>query len=137
MKLQEFDTATKLTIENFKIGYQKALENRYNTKEKRNFRFDVVGEDGKIYSLSSKSLRYELFNKNTRCAHCGLEGEYFLLQRSPHQNSLYFHANLYALDNEGKEHLLTKDHIIRKRDGGKDHINNLQTLCRTCNFIKN
>lgn len=47
-----------------------------------------------------------------------------------------YHLNLYAVDENGKEILMTKDHIIPKSKGGKDHISNYQTMCVRCNMTK-
>lgn len=47
-----------------------------------------------------------------------------------------FHLNLYAIDENGKEVLMTKDHIIPKSKGGADDISNYQTMCERCNEAK-
>ena len=44
--------------------------------------------------------------------------------------------NLYAIDENGKEVLMTKDHILPKSKGGKDEIDNYQTMCIRCNEAK-
>jgi len=36
----------------------------------------------------------------------------------------------------GSTESLTKDHIIPKSQGGRDHLANLQTLCLPCNAAK-
>jgi len=84
------------------------------------------------------SKRYENFAKNgIACAHCGIRGRYFCLERhcsNDERNA--WHFNLYALDKDGKEVLMTKDHIIPKSKGGGNSIENLQTLCTICNEKK-
>ena len=47
-----------------------------------------------------------------------------------------YHLNLYAVDDNGDEILMTKDHIIPRSKGGIDDISNYQTMCRLCNEAK-
>lgn len=92
--------------------------------------------DGKRVKFNS--LRYQLFaNKGTKCVACGLEAQFFALEQS-HSKELSdtWHFNLYGRDSDGDEILFTKDHILSRAKGGKDHINNLQTMCYVCNQIK-
>ena len=42
---------------------------------------------------------------------------------------------MYGVKN-GEEVLFTKDHIIPKSKGGKNHISNYQTMCEPCNSEK-
>jgi len=82
------------------------------------------------------SLRYKVFHaKGTKCTACGLEGKYFALERFQNCDSCKAHFNLYGILH-GAEVLITKDHILPKSRGGKDHISNLQTMCITCNTLK-
>ena len=46
------------------------------------------------------------------------------------------HFNLYHMGKKGGLILMTKDHIIPKSRNGRDHIDNLQTMCITCNLRK-
>ena len=81
------------------------------------------------------SARYSLFKKKgTVCVTCGLEADYFKVERFPNDNG--FHLNLYGIDHEGDEVLFTKDHIIPKAKGGKNNQENYQTMCSPCNFEK-
>ena len=70
------------------------------------------------------------------CECCGLKGEYFVKEK---QTMRYkkdqIHLNLYGIKN-GREVLFTSDHIVPKKKGGSNGINNRQTLCKTCNSIK-
>lgn len=91
---------------------------------------------GKTVRMSS--LRYRVFRTSgTKCVKCGIEGCFFALERDRHTKSeKSYHFNLYAIDENGHEVLMTKDHIIPKSRGGTDHISNLQTMCANCNNAK-
>jgi len=92
---------------------------------------EYLGKPVKMYSL-----RYQLFKtKGVKCVGCGIEGVFFGLEqhcRGPHRP----HFNLYAIDDDGNEVLMTKDHIIPKSKGGKDFLGNLQPMCSRCNARK-
>lgn len=83
------------------------------------------------YKVYTKSLRYATFyQKGCKCAACGKEGVYFQLDSGDRADRRHF--NLYAADGT----LITKDHIMPKRHGGKDTIDNMQTMCVICNRAK-
>ena len=85
------------------------------------------------------SLRYHLFkHKGTRCVSCGIIGQYFRLEKSRYDDYKEdrFHFNLYAIDEQCNEVLMTKDHIVPKSKGGKNHLTNLQPMCTRCNHKK-
>lgn len=85
--------------------------------------------------VNMASQRYRLFkNKGVKCAHCGLAGKFFGLER--HTKWERPHFNLYALDKSGNEVMMTKDHIVPKSKGGKDRQSNYQVLCCLCNVKK-
>lgn len=89
-----------------------------------------VNLDGDMIKVTS--LRLSTFKqKGTKCVCCGAQAEYF---RKTYKFET-FHLNLYGIKN-GKELLFTKDHIIPKSKGGRDNLNNLQTMCVECNFKK-
>jgi len=91
------------------------------------------------------SIRYRTFvAKGLKCCVCGIEGTFFALERhiafskkqqKANPNGRY-HFNLYGIDENGEEVLITKDHIIPVSKGGKDTFKNLQTMCTNCNFEK-
>jgi 5-methylcytosine-specific restriction endonuclease McrA len=82
------------------------------------------------------SHRYWVFKlKGTECVECHIQGKYFAKEKSSEKDNSY-HFNLYAINNEGKEVLMTKDHIMPKSKGGKDHIDNYQPMCIVCNMAK-
>lgn len=82
-----------------------------------------------------QSHRYWTFLiKGTNCKECELEGIYFAKERNP--GSKVYHFNLYGVNKQGHEILITKDHVHPKSKGGKNHINNYNTLCVKCNYKK-
>lgn len=96
------------------------------------------------YKVKPDSLRYLTFNQNLECVNCGLKGRFLALEKcindpggnEGRKEGQGFHLNLYALDNLGREVLMTKDHIIPKSKGGTDDLSNLQTMCTHCNENK-
>ena len=81
------------------------------------------------------SQRYQtFFTKGCKCARCGIEGKYFAKEK--HFKDRSYHLNLYAVDDNGNEVLMTKDHIIPQSKGGGDDISNYQTMCEPCNKAK-
>jgi len=69
-----------------------------------------------------------------KCVGCGLEGQFFAIEAF--DRDVRYHLNLYSIDNDGKDVLMTKDHIIPKSKGGKDALTNYQTMCSPCNVQK-
>lgn len=89
--------------------------------------------DGDI--IKGNSQRYQtFFTKGTKCVCCGIEGKYFAKEKVSRDKS--YHLNLYAIDKNGKEVLMTKDHILPKSKGGQDHVDNYQPMCVRCNKAK-
>lgn len=96
------------------------------------------------------SLRYQVFARSRFCVCCGIEGTYFAKERSARKiknrknsDEIFFqattpawHFNLYATAFDGKEILMTKDHIVPRSEGGTDSLSNLQTMCKPCNNKK-
>jgi hypothetical protein len=92
--------------------------------------------DGDLIYMNS--LRYHTFLKGVKCMcgdpECHIVGRYFRKERTNHTPR--YHFNLYGIDADGSEVLMTKDHIIPSSRGGKDVINNLQTMSEPCNMRK-
>lgn len=87
------------------------------------------------FKVYKKSLRYATFyQKGCECVVCSKKGAYFKLDADRDGGNIENrrHFNLYAEDGT----LMTKDHILPKKWGGKDHIDNLQTMCSICNENK-
>jgi len=84
--------------------------------------------------INMTSLKLQTFKENgIRCRVCGCKGSYFAKEK--YAAEPYFHLNLYAMK-DGKEVLMTKDHILPVVKGGRDRLNNFQTLCIDCNKKK-
>jgi 5-methylcytosine-specific restriction endonuclease McrA len=78
--------------------------------------------------------RVKFFRKlGTDCVSCGCVGTFFALEMDKCGN---ISLDLYGIDTNGVERLLTFDHIIPKSKGGSNRISNLQTMCEKCNVTK-
>jgi len=84
------------------------------------------------------SQRYTVFQESTICYICGAIGSYFALEKpkdTPKQIFKSYHLNLYGIK-DGVEILFTKDHVLAKSNGGKNHKSNYKTCCEPCNKEK-
>jgi len=89
------------------------------------------------FQVKVHSKRLMCYKKyGTKCAKCGMEGFFFALERHSKNAGERPHMNLYAIDKNGYECMITLDHIIPKSKGGKDESDNFQPLCCHCNFRK-
>lgn len=85
------------------------------------------------YEVYKRSLRYKTFiEKGYECVCCGRVGTYYALECDTRSNKKRAHFNLYSSDDV----LMTKDYIFPKSKGGKDAIENMQTMCIICNNEK-
>lgn len=100
-----------------------------------------VGPGERIYDgyrVRMDSLRYQVFARGRVCPSCGAEGSVFLLQRNDSDKDQppdRAHFNLYAKVGEDLV-MMTKDHVVPRSRGGKDHLSNLVAMCVTCNVAK-
>ncbi len=85
--------------------------------------------DRKRARVNMRTSTLKLFLKYSVCVTCGKVGTHFGLVHTKREGYQY---NLFASDGT----LLTKDHIIPKRKGGKDSMHNLQVMCSICNHNK-
>jgi hypothetical protein len=85
--------------------------------------------------VKSTSQRYLVFKKSLVCVTCGIEGKYFAIEKTD-KTAKFYHLNLYGINDEGKEVLMTKDHIWPVSHGGEDRLINYQTMCTHCNKNK-
>lgn len=91
------------------------------------------GIDGKKYTVGMGSQRYRLFQRSLSCCCCGLTGNFMLLQCTKNFESPHF--NLYHINGDDCT-LMTKDHILPHSRGGRDTLDNYQTMCEICNGLK-
>ena len=94
----------------------------------------IINIDGYDVKISSNRLQ-TFVCKGTVCACCGIVGSYFAIEHHKHDPAKSFNLALYA-ELDGKEVLMTSDHIIPVNLGGRGSMFNRQTLCRDCNTIK-
>lgn len=115
----------KYSVDEIKDFYNLNVDLK-NQKKKMMFDGHLV----KVYSQ-----RYQLFfTKGVVCCNCKVKGEFFYKEKD--QLSKSYHFNLYGVDNNGDEILITKDHIIPRSKGGQNTLRNYQTMCTICNQKK-
>lgn len=85
------------------------------------------------FPVKTWSQRYAVFRNNTKCAVCGMEATHYRLERQIGAKN--YHFNLYGMKDE-EEILFTKDHILPVSKGGKNTMDNYQTMCQICNQEK-
>lgn len=90
--------------------------------------------DGDPINFASSRLQTFAL-KGISCVTCGIIGEFFIKEKHSNREK-YYHLGFYALSGDDKWILMTKDHILPKSKGGKDHIDNYQTMCSPCNGAK-
>ena len=106
------------------------IANGMRGKQKAEFNGQLVGVS---------SLRLRTFAKHgTTCKCCGLEATHFAIERNiaDEKNNAPYHLNLYGINEKGEDVLFTHDHILARALGGKDVIDNTQTMCCFCNWTK-
>jgi len=120
-------------------NYWERLDKHYSPEEVLKFvpnsdenKIKTDFDGHRIKMSSSRLVNFKLHG--IKCITCGIEGKYFIKER--HKNDLSFHLNLYAMDINGKEVLMTKDHIVSIDKGGKNHMSNYQPMCFNCNQEK-
>lgn len=115
----------------------------------------VTGEPGRdnwqdftlariTYRVNLGSDRLHVLKSNRACVCCGLKGTHMSLDKNAQQTKETgvesYHFNLYAVNTDERlnKHycLMVKDHIVAKSNGGKDAMENYQTLCFYCNCLK-
>jgi 5-methylcytosine-specific restriction endonuclease McrA len=96
----------------------------------KNRRVKLDGDEVRVKGIRMKSFAVN----GIKCVTCGLVGTFFVKEKLPGDNS--FHLNLYAVDKDGKEVLMTRDHIQPKSKGGPETLENMQTMCTRCNGKK-
>jgi len=86
------------------------------------------------YTQFKNQKRVDYFKKKgTVCVSCGCVGIHFALELFENGRMA---INLYGINSDGVERLMTKDHIIPKSKDGSNDLKNLQTMCYECNSKK-
>lgn len=127
----KYDRLTTLPIEDVLAEINQHIEKHpdIHSKEAKK-RVDLKGHMVKL-----NSLRLVTFAKHgITCVECGIEGKFFAVEKFKVDE--VYHINLWGINAEGEETLLTHDHIIARTLGGADNIKNTQTMCTVCNFAK-
>lgn len=93
--------------------------------------------NGQMVGISSLRLR-TFAQKGTTCVKCGAQATYFALERDlcHAETDSGYHLNLWGEDYDGEPMIFTHDHILARALGGKDRIENTQTMCCHCNWEK-
>lgn len=84
------------------------------------------------------SVRLQTFLKSQTCACCGAKAIYFRIEK-PLKDIVQKHGGhleLYCEKADGTIDMMTKDHIYPKSRGGSESLDNMQTMCLTCNMAK-
>lgn len=102
--------------------------------------FDLMGLGfqpvicGQKVSLNGKYLQM-LREKGTKCLDCGLEGQFFAVEKHI-DTKMSYKLKLYGVRDDGRQAMITKDHIKPVSKGGSHNLDNLQPLCYFCNTEK-
>ena len=84
--------------------------------------------------MKSLYRRRKIFKRdNYTCMKCGVRGCYWALEMYKDGR---IELQLYAINTDGKEVLMTIDHIKPVSKGGTDGLKNHQSMCHTCNNKK-
>ena len=106
----------------------------------KDFKLKKIKRDYDGDPIKMGSQRYYVFKESVCCAFCNIEGKFFAKERHLNKKgqpcSESFHMNLYAIDENGNDVLMTKDHIIPRAKGGRDVLSNYQNSCFLCNELK-
>lgn len=110
-------------------------------KKNPNSEYKIYEFDNNKYKVNVGNIRYHVMNKTRRCACCGLYAtKMFLGEFEDKENSGYcfylFGENKGPNDKNIYYNLFTMDHIVDKKDGGTNELDNLQCLCKNCNLLK-
>lgn len=121
-------TTKQVTSKSKKKG--KSTFNRGNRKR--------VLLDGEMIKANSQRLQL-FYTKGFKCVQCGTEGKFFIMVKNRSnkgQLDNYYHLELVGITPSGQYIIMTKDHILPKAKGGKDILENYQTMCFHCNVAK-
>lgn len=108
-----------------------SIEKGLQTLKDNASRATILGTD-----VSTRGLRLHTFlTKGTSCYVCGISGTFFAVERGRGETG-GFHLNLWAVAPNGREVLMTHDHVLARALGGSNDISNSETCCGPCNWRK-
>ena len=102
------------------------------TRQQHNSGLPKEFDGHEIYFASDNLRLYK--RRGTRCVGCGVEARYFAKERVKPGDR--WQLRLYAIDYDGLEVLMTKDHIKPRSRHGRTKPDNLQPMCVKCNELK-
>lgn len=102
----------------------------FEKMDSTNGKYGVLSGGVKFKARSDRLVLFK--SKGVECVTCGVRGEFFALESFRDEPP---HLNLYAVS-QGREVLMTKDHIFPKSLGGPNCLENYQTMCEPCNGRK-
>lgn len=119
-----------------KFSLDDVLPNVRQCVEGKKSYFWYVTAPDQAYHVKLSGHRLRLHTRQQACVCCKLQGQYYWLEKDAYLlRPGGEHMNLYGVK-DGKEILLTADHILPKSKGGTNDDNNLQLLCEPCNVFK-
>lgn len=90
--------------------------------------------------VNVQSVRLRTFaTQSIDCACCAVKGAFFAIERSVSKDGKpagNYHLNLWGLNDFDEEILMTHDHKLARSLGGKDKLENTETMCGPCNWKK-
>lgn len=100
---------------------------------------DDPKKSGKVliseHLVNVQSVRLRTFAlTGLKCACCDLSGQFFAIERNNNQPG--YHLNLWAINANNEEILMTHDHKQARALGGDDTTANTETMCGPCNWEK-
>ena len=87
-------------------------------------------------TVSLLSNRILTYSKGLSCVHCNIGVSYFAVEKQVKDKTGKWHLNAYHLSKDGRETMMTSDHIIAVAIGGDNSLENRQVMCSPCNSIK-
>lgn len=92
---------------------------------------EVLGNTIKLFSLRLRTFA----TYGTTCCACGLESTIAAIEKHKNDKLSAYHLNLYGVV-DGKEVMMTCDHVVARSKGGANNLTNTQTMCIICNTKK-
>lgn len=91
-----------------------------------------------VHTTSIRLRTFALTGIECRWPGCKLVGRLFAFERGIKEQGTDkpYHLNLWAVDENGEQVLMTHDHIKSRANGGADRLDNTETMCQPHNNAK-